>query len=117
MRLRYIFGELAAVKDDSQQRSWILHEDEQTICNHLNELIAILVRNTALFLVLSLSLSLSDMFFDKFHLFNRFPQLFYDAKIAWRTIDKLPIVNRSSCDFRLIEVLCANNYWCGSATM
>jgi len=36
------------VKDDSQQRSWFLHEDEQTICQHIKELIAILVCQRAL---------------------------------------------------------------------
>jgi len=43
MRLRHLFSELESVKDDSQQRSWFLHEDEETICQHIKELIAILV--------------------------------------------------------------------------
>ena len=46
MRLRHLFHELESVKDDSQQRSWFLHEDEQTICQHIKELIAILVSST-----------------------------------------------------------------------
>ena len=31
VRLREIFAELAKRKDDSQQRSWFLHEDEHII--------------------------------------------------------------------------------------
>ena len=42
-RLQKIFQELAACKDDSQQRSWFLHEDEHAITGHLEELLSILV--------------------------------------------------------------------------
>ena len=38
-----IFSEMAACKDDSQQRSWALHEDESVITEYLQELISILV--------------------------------------------------------------------------
>ncbi|KAK2182728.1 hypothetical protein NP493_340g03079 [Ridgeia piscesae] len=41
-KLEMIFRELSACKDDSQQRSWFLHEDEHTITTHLNELLSIL---------------------------------------------------------------------------
>ena len=44
-KLETIFRELSACKDDSQQRSWFLHEDEHTITTHLNELLSILVRS------------------------------------------------------------------------
>lgn len=43
-RLRHIFTELTTCKEDSQQRSWTLHEDEPTICEYLQELNSILVR-------------------------------------------------------------------------
>ena len=43
-RLQVIFSEMAACKDDSQQRSWALHEDESVITEYLQELISILVR-------------------------------------------------------------------------
>ncbi len=43
-RLQVIFSEMAACKDDSQQRSWALHEDEAVITEYLQELISILVR-------------------------------------------------------------------------
>ncbi|XP_049792727.1 NCK-interacting protein with SH3 domain [Schistocerca nitens] len=41
-RLRVIFSELTSCKNDSQQRSWSLHEDEAVICDYLDELISIL---------------------------------------------------------------------------
>lgn len=43
VQLREIFNQLESVKDDSQQRSWFLHEDEATICRNLDDLISILV--------------------------------------------------------------------------
>lgn len=43
-RLKIIFNELTSCKEDSQQRSWMLHEDEAVIKDYLNELISILVR-------------------------------------------------------------------------
>jgi hypothetical protein len=42
-RLRVIFTELAFCKEDSQQRSWMLYEDETTIIEYIQELISILV--------------------------------------------------------------------------
>ena len=42
-RLDVIFSELTACKDDSQQRSWALHEDEAIIQEYLQELLSILV--------------------------------------------------------------------------
>ncbi|XP_076448361.1 NCK-interacting protein with SH3 domain-like [Babylonia areolata] len=41
-RLSVIFSELTACKDDSQQRSWALHEDEAIIHEYLEELLSIL---------------------------------------------------------------------------
>jgi hypothetical protein len=38
-----LLEELATAKDDDQQRSWILHEDEQTLKDNLSELKSILV--------------------------------------------------------------------------
>lgn len=42
-RLKYLFSELTTLKEDSQQRSWALHEDQKTIQGHLDELLSILV--------------------------------------------------------------------------
>lgn len=42
-RLKLIFGQLAECKNDSEQRTWMLHEDEDYIVQFLTELIDILV--------------------------------------------------------------------------
>uniref|UniRef100_A0A803TB02 NCK interacting protein with SH3 domain n=1 Tax=Anolis carolinensis TaxID=28377 RepID=A0A803TB02_ANOCA len=41
-RLKVIFADLAQHKDDAQQRSWALYEDENVICCYLDELLRIL---------------------------------------------------------------------------
>lgn len=43
-RLEVILGDLARHFDDSQQRSWALHEDHSLIACYLEELLKILVR-------------------------------------------------------------------------
>lgn len=43
-RLKHIFKELTDCKEDSQQRSWMLYEDEHVISEYITELISILVR-------------------------------------------------------------------------
>ncbi|KAF5304952.1 hypothetical protein FQA39_LY09426 [Lamprigera yunnana] len=42
-RLKIIFNELTSCKEDSQQRSWMLHEDEEVIKEYISELISILL--------------------------------------------------------------------------
>lgn len=42
-RLRVIFKELTYCKEDSQQRSWMLYEDETVITEYISEMISILV--------------------------------------------------------------------------
>lgn len=42
-RLHVIFSELTSCKDDAQQRSWMLHEDEGIIIDYVKELTSILV--------------------------------------------------------------------------
>lgn len=42
-RLRNLFSELSEAKNDSEQRTWMLYEDEVDITNYLTELIRILV--------------------------------------------------------------------------
>lgn len=46
-RLEVIFADLARRKDDAQQRSWALYEDEGVIRCYLEELLHILVRGGA----------------------------------------------------------------------
>uniref|UniRef100_A0A5F8GLY9 NCK interacting protein with SH3 domain n=1 Tax=Monodelphis domestica TaxID=13616 RepID=A0A5F8GLY9_MONDO len=51
-RLEVIFADLARRKDDAQQRSWALYEDENVICCYLEELLRILEHRVALRLLL-----------------------------------------------------------------
>ncbi len=44
-RLREIFFQLQECKDDSQQRGWAVHDDQQAIMDYLQELLQILVRS------------------------------------------------------------------------
>lgn len=48
-RLEVIFDDLARRRDDSQQRSWALHEDHALIACYLEELLKILVTTTTHF--------------------------------------------------------------------
>lgn len=45
-RLKIIFTELTSCKEDSQQRSWMLHEDELIIVEYIKELTSILASTT-----------------------------------------------------------------------
>ena len=42
-RLREIFFQLTECRDDSQQRGWAVHDDQQIIMDYLDELLQILV--------------------------------------------------------------------------
>ncbi|KAK6625063.1 hypothetical protein RUM43_005354 [Polyplax serrata] len=46
-RLHVIFSELTSCKDDAQQRSWMLHEDEGIIIDYVKELTSILMNADA----------------------------------------------------------------------
>lgn len=43
-RLKEIFFQLQDVRDDSQQRGWAVHDDQEAIMEYLRELLQILVR-------------------------------------------------------------------------
>ena len=45
VEMKSIFNTIAECKDDSQQRSWTLHEDEEFIVDKLSRLLEILVSN------------------------------------------------------------------------
>lgn len=47
-RLRLVLQELVSCKEDAQQRSWELYEDEAVISEYLHELISILVSTSGL---------------------------------------------------------------------
>lgn len=66
-RLKIIFNELTSCKEDSQQRSWMLHEDEGVIKEYIAELTSILVRGLLdVFFVLLITLELKTELCDQF---------------------------------------------------
>lgn len=65
-RLKIIFTELTSCKEDSQQRSWMLYEDESIIVEYIKELTEILV----CFYFKRNNLNYIDITFIKFKLLN-----------------------------------------------
>ncbi|XP_023720301.1 NCK-interacting protein with SH3 domain isoform X2 [Cryptotermes secundus] len=74
-RLRVIFTELTSCKEDSQQRSWMLYEDETTIIEYIQELISILTNADA-------NISRHVMSGDKYHGVSSLVQ-YYQMEIRW----------------------------------
>ncbi|KAL3267784.1 hypothetical protein HHI36_006913 [Cryptolaemus montrouzieri] len=74
-RLRIIFNELTSCKEDSQQRSWMLHEDESIIKEYITELISILSNADA-------SISRHVISLDHYHCITTLIQ-YYQMEIRW----------------------------------
>nr|CAD7200207.1 unnamed protein product [Timema douglasi] len=74
-RLRVIFAEMNSCKEDSQQRSWMLHEDESTILDYIRELTSILTNADA-------SVSRHVMSRDKYHDVVSLTQ-YYQMETRW----------------------------------
>nr|CAD7459940.1 unnamed protein product [Timema tahoe] len=74
-RLRVIFAEMNSCKEDSQQRSWMLHEDESTILEYIRELTSILTNSDA-------SVSKHVMSRDKYHDVVSLTQ-YYQMETRW----------------------------------
>lgn len=55
-RLQYLFAQLADCKNDTEQRTWMLYEDEEDIIQFLEELVEILVGTSFFFVTLNLKL-------------------------------------------------------------
>lgn len=100
-RLQYLFGQLADCKNDTEQRTWMLYEDEEDIIQFLEELVEILVSVQYIYLVcialahLLLSLSLSrvqnnadeniscyEMSCDQYQMFINLVQ-YYQMESRW----------------------------------
>ncbi|KAJ8933363.1 hypothetical protein NQ314_014078 [Rhamnusium bicolor] len=74
-RLKIIFNELTSCKEDSQQRSWMLHEDEIVIKEYITELISILSNADA-------SISRHVISSDQYHVITTLIQ-YYQMEIRW----------------------------------
>ncbi|CAG9773992.1 unnamed protein product [Ceutorhynchus assimilis] len=74
-RLKILFKELTNCKEDSQQRSWMLHEDEGIIKEYITELISILSNA-------DLSISRHVISCDQFHVIITLIE-YYQMEIRW----------------------------------
>ncbi|CAH0554658.1 unnamed protein product [Brassicogethes aeneus] len=74
-RLKIIFNELTSCKEDSQQRSWMLHEDESVIKEYITELISILSNADA-------SISRHVISGDQYHVITTLIQ-YYQMEFRW----------------------------------
>ncbi|KAG5886313.1 hypothetical protein JTB14_003466 [Gonioctena quinquepunctata] len=74
-RLKIIFNELTSCKEDSQQRSWMLHEDEVVIKEYIMELISILSNADA-------SISRHVISCDQYHVISTLIQ-YYQMEVRW----------------------------------
>lgn len=96
-RLRNLFSELADAKNDSDQRSWMLYEDEGDITNYLTELIRILVDADP-------KICRYEMSCDKYNSINNLV-LYYQMESRW-TIRKLLLkAFKAMC---LLDVVCVD---------
>lgn len=88
-RLRNLFQELADAKNDSEQRSWMLYEDETDITNYLTELIRILVDADT-------KICLYEMSCDGYNSINNLVQ-YYQMESRWnirKLLLRLKLVER-----------------------
>lgn len=74
-RLKIIFNELTSCKEDSQQRSWMLHEDEIIIKEYITELISILSNADA-------SISRHVISSQQYHVITTLIQ-YYQMEVRW----------------------------------
>ncbi|CAG9830828.1 unnamed protein product [Diabrotica balteata] len=74
-RLKIIFNELISCKEDAQQRSWMLHEDEDVIKEYIVEMISILSNADA-------SISRHVISSDQYHVITTLIQ-YYQMETRW----------------------------------
>lgn len=96
-RLRNLFSELADAKNDSEQRSWMLHEDEVDLCNWLTELIRILVDADA-------KICRYEMSCDAYNSVNNLV-LYYQMESRWNIRKLLLRAFKAMC---LLDVTCVD---------
>lgn len=96
-RLRNLFSELADAKNDSEQRSWMLYEDEADISNYLTELIRILVDADA-------KICRYEMSCDAYNSVNNLV-LYYQMEMRWNIRKLLLRAFKAMC---LLDVTCVD---------
>ncbi|KAL7026662.1 hypothetical protein ACKWTF_005119 [Chironomus riparius] len=96
-RLRNLFSELADAKNDSEQRSWMLYEDEIDLTNYLTELIRILVDADP-------KICRYEMSCDAYHSVNNLV-LYYQMETRWNIRKLLLKTFKAMC---LLDVTCVD---------
>lgn len=96
-RLRNLFSELADAKNDSEQRSWMLHEDEADITNYVSSLIRILVDADA-------KICRYEMSCDAYNAVNNLV-LYYQMESRWNIRKLLLRAFKAMC---LLDLTCVD---------
>ncbi|XP_049288701.1 NCK-interacting protein with SH3 domain [Anopheles funestus] len=98
-RLRLIFAELSDCKNDSEQRTWMLHEDEADISQYLTELIRILTDADP-------KICRSEMACDQYQSIINLV-LYYQMETRWSIRKLLLAAFRAMChlDYTTVDIL------------
>uniref|UniRef100_A0A182P168 SH3 domain-containing protein n=1 Tax=Anopheles epiroticus TaxID=199890 RepID=A0A182P168_9DIPT len=98
-RLRVIFAELSDCKNDSEQRTWMLHEDEADISQYLTELIRILTDADP-------KICRSEMACDQYQSIINLV-LYYQMETRWSIRKLLLAAFRAMChlDYTTVDIL------------
>uniref|UniRef100_A0A182KBA9 SH3 domain-containing protein n=1 Tax=Anopheles christyi TaxID=43041 RepID=A0A182KBA9_9DIPT len=98
-RLRVIFAELSDCKNDSEQRTWMLHEDEADISQYLTELIRILTDADP-------KICRSEMACDQYQSIINLV-LYYQMETRWSIRKLLLTAFRAMChlDYTTVDIL------------
>uniref|UniRef100_A0A182SM27 SPIN90/Ldb17 leucine-rich domain-containing protein n=1 Tax=Anopheles maculatus TaxID=74869 RepID=A0A182SM27_9DIPT len=98
-RLRLIFSELSDCKNDSEQRTWMLHEDEADISQYLTELIRILTDADP-------KICRSEMACDQYQSIINLV-LYYQMETRWSIRKLLLAAFRAMChlDYTTVDIL------------
>ncbi|KAH8421378.1 hypothetical protein KR009_003668 [Drosophila setifemur] len=98
-RLQYLFAKLADCKNDTEQRTWMLYEDEEDIIQFLEELVEIL--NNA-----DENISCYEMSCDQYQMFINLVQ-YYQMETRWSIKRLLLKTFTAAChlDYIIVDIL------------
>ncbi|KAH8235594.1 hypothetical protein KR032_003615 [Drosophila birchii] len=98
-RLQYLFAQLADCKNDTEQRTWMLYEDEEDIIQFLEELVEIL--NNA-----DENISCYEMSCDQYQMFINLVQ-YYQMETRWSIKRLLLKTFTAAChlDYIIVDIL------------
>ncbi|XP_017056291.1 NCK-interacting protein with SH3 domain isoform X1 [Drosophila ficusphila] len=98
-RLQYLFAQLADCKNDTEQRTWMLYEDEEDIIQFLEELVEILINADE-------SISCYEMSCDQYQMFINLVQ-YYQMETRWSIKRLLLKTFTAAChlDYIIVDIL------------